>query len=240
MCLKLMSRRHYQLFKKLDIVHNEEDRMRILFTRISFLVTLFKKNKRMTILDDGCGKGELGSALSKLGFTIGIDPASRRVPEWKNTVKTTFLSAAGEALPLRDESIDVIISQQVIEHVEDVDQYLNEAYRVLKKGGILVISFPNKVFPIEGHSKLPFITYLPQSLFQKIMNAFAKRDYRVNRFTYKSIFKTIKSLGFGRIYDTTSEVLRRFFENRPFTRVTIRYYSFVKFTLPSWIWVCLK
>jgi len=235
-----MRRRHYRFFKKLDLVHKEEDRMGILFTRISFLINLFKKNKRITILDDGCGKGELGRELSKLGFTIGIDPASRHIPEWNNTLKTIFLSAAGEALPLRDESVDVIVSQQVIEHVEDVDRYLTEAYRVLKKRGILVISFPNKVFPIEGHSKLPFVTYLPQFLFQKIMNAFAKRDYRVNRFTYKPLFTKIKSLGFGSIYDTTKEVLRRFFWNRSFTRVATRYYSFFKFTLPSWIWVCLK
>lgn len=240
MCLKLMSRRHYRFFKKLDVVHKEEDRMGILFTRLSFIINLFKKNKRITILDDGCGNGELGLELSKLGFTIGIDPASRRIPEWKNTFKITFLSAAGDALPLKDECIDVIVSQQVIEHVEDVDQYLNEAYRVLKKRGILVISFPNKVFPIEGHSKLPFITYLPQSLFQIIMNAFAKRDYLVNRFTYKLIFNKVISIGFKRIYDATKEVLRKFFSNRPFTGVATHYYSFFKFVLPSWVWVCLK
>ena len=239
MCQRLMTRRHYRFFKKLDLVHKEEDRKELLFKRISFLINHFIKNKLILILDDGCGKGEISRQLSYFGFTVGIDPATRRIPEWKNDPNTSFLSASGESLPLKDQSIDVVVSQQVVEHVENVDAYLKEAYRVLKKRGILIISFPNKIFPIEGHTKLPFITYLPQSAFQRIVNVFAKRDYRVNRFTYKSFLHKIRRLGFERVYDVTKNILRRFFSGLG-ARTTARHYSLFRFILPSWNWVCLK
>ncbi len=46
----------------------------------------------------------------------------------------------GQLLPFDDESFDVVISSQVLEHVEEFDKYMNECNRVLKKGGLLFLS----------------------------------------------------------------------------------------------------
>jgi SAM-dependent methyltransferase len=56
-----------------------------------------------------------------------------------NPDANVFLRADG-SLPLEDESVDVVVSSQVLEHVLDVDQYLAECRRVLRKGGTLLLS----------------------------------------------------------------------------------------------------
>ena len=59
--------------------------------------------------------------------------------------------APGEELPYGDESFDVVLLNEVIEHVEDDRQTIREAYRVLAPGGHLVVYAPNRLYPFETH-----------------------------------------------------------------------------------------
>jgi ubiquinone/menaquinone biosynthesis C-methylase UbiE len=87
----------------------------------------------LTILDYGCGVKPYqyivaGVCKEYIGADVGDNP------------KAEINLKAGELLPLESESVDVIISSQVLEHVEEYDKYMSECFRVLKKDGLLFLS----------------------------------------------------------------------------------------------------
>jgi ubiquinone/menaquinone biosynthesis C-methylase UbiE len=70
----------------------------------------------------------------------------------------------GERLPFRDSTFDLVVMDQVIEHVAEQKQVLDEALRVLKSGGALYIACPNYLRFYEPHYKIWFISLLPKFL----------------------------------------------------------------------------
>ena len=70
-----------------------------------------------------------------------------------------FFTGVGEALPFTDNSIDFIVSTDVFEHVQDLQKVLSECHRVLKKGGKLLVVFPQFFQPLEAH--LGMVTKMP-------------------------------------------------------------------------------
>ena len=103
------------------------------------------------VLDLGCGTG-YGTALiaDNAEEVIGLDIALNALP---TTTSTAALFVAGDStrLPLRDQTFDLVISFQVIEHIEDEERYLSEVHRVLTPDGLFIVSTPNKALRL-----LPF------------------------------------------------------------------------------------
>jgi SAM-dependent methyltransferase len=97
------------------------------------------------VLEIGCGTGSfVGSLQSQSKF--GLDPS----PEACRIAVANGVSAIvgiGERVPARNETFDVIICCEVLEHSLSPQRLLNETARVLKKDGLLVISFPNYSHP---------------------------------------------------------------------------------------------
>lgn len=113
-------------------------------------------------LDIGCGKGLITSQIAaKYDIKmIGIDLSKR------HDKGDAFLLADGTRLPFRDGVFSLVTCFSLIEHVLEeprAELYL-EVYRVLCHRGHLLIQLPNRFFPIEQHSFLPFIGYLPPRL----------------------------------------------------------------------------
>lgn len=99
------------------------------------------------LLDVGSGEGYGAAGLAPLaGTVIAIDydqpsavHAARRYPELASLVGNLA------ALPIRNESVDVLTCLQVIEHVWDHRQFLGECRRVLRPGGMLAVTTPNRL-----------------------------------------------------------------------------------------------
>ena len=106
--------------------------------------------RKGTVLDLGCGAGMLIAALPREGATaVGIDvsmtwlvAAKRLIAEFGGV--PVLAAALGEALPVRRDSLDGVISLDVIEHVRDPDAYLSEIDRVVRPGGRVALSTPNR------------------------------------------------------------------------------------------------
>lgn len=83
----------------------------------------------------------------------------------------TFTRADARDLPFPDQSFDLVFSGAVVEHVgprEDQRRFVREACRVGKN---VFMATPNRYFPIEPHSRLPFVGYLPLAWFRKVLEA---------------------------------------------------------------------
>jgi len=81
-----------------------------------------------------------------------------------------FLRADGRALPFRDSSFDYVHSSAVLEHVgcrEYQLRFLREAWRVCRKG--IFITTPNRWFPVEFHTLLPLLHWLPARWFRAVL-----------------------------------------------------------------------
>ena len=99
------------------------------------------------VLDAGCGTGygsaEFPATASVAAMDLSAD-AVRYAREHFGAPHIQFLQAACETLPFADNSFDLITAFEVIEHLERWPRLLTEARRVLKAGGILLVSTPNK------------------------------------------------------------------------------------------------
>ena len=111
------------------------------------------------VLDDGCGTGRLVDELADLGVSAwGIDPVKGRFALWRQRAQRARLARAdGLLLPFPDGFFDAVLSNGVLEHVGEFEpdkaqrrqDYVSEALRVLRPGGVLLLGHPNGACPID-------------------------------------------------------------------------------------------
>ncbi len=111
------------------------------------------------VLDVACGEG-YGSALLARGAAsvVGVDISPQAIDHAKATYarlgNVEFVRASCTSIPLESASIDVAVSFETLEHIAEQAQFLDELARVLKPGGVLLLSCPNK---LEYSDKRAFV-----------------------------------------------------------------------------------
>ncbi|MCF7834543.1 class I SAM-dependent methyltransferase [Candidatus Gracilibacteria bacterium] len=109
----------------------------------------FAKNycKDKVVLDIASGSGYGSFILSKRAKkVIGVDISQESIDYCKKNIKNgnlEFVTGNGKNIPLEDNSCDLIVSFETIEHILEYDNFLSELKRVLQHGGKLIISTPN-------------------------------------------------------------------------------------------------
>lgn len=126
---------------------------------------------------------------------LGIDKAEfflKRYP----AVKAVHYD--GRQMPFADKEFDIVWSNAVIEHVgsrEDQLLFLSEIARVGKKA---FITTPNRHFPIEVHTRLPFVHWLPKKVFDRLVR-FVGKDWAagnyMNLLSRREIVSLLESAG---------------------------------------------
>ena len=163
----------------------------------NYVIQSTKENKSARILDYGCGGGALLTYLRLLGYKniTGIDINSQRINNL-NLIhrkmgfnQEIFHSYDGEKLPYDNSSFDLVLSQQVLEHVQNDEKYFSEAKRILAPEGKFLLDFPHRLVPFDTHTRMWFVHYFPST----VRNFFYNR-YRENRGEYYNSLLNLKSV----------------------------------------------
>ena len=105
--------------------------------------------KNVKILDIGCGGGLLCEPLTRLGAqVVGIDASNKnikiaKIHAKKSDLKINYYCTTPENFNYK-EKFDVVLNMEIVEHVEDVNLFLKESSKFLKKNGIMFIATLNK------------------------------------------------------------------------------------------------
>lgn len=165
-------------------------------------------NNREKVLDVGCGLGVLGQLIKEKynSDVFGIDLAESAIKIARKQGVAAKKSDINDRWPYKESFFDVVVCVQVLEHLYNPDFFFEEAKRVLKNNGFLVISTPNlaawynRIIFLFGYQ--PFFTEV--STIDKTLGLGFTRDMTPNRevvghlriFTLKALIDMSKMYGF--------------------------------------------
>jgi ubiquinone/menaquinone biosynthesis C-methylase UbiE len=189
------------------------DETLIRFTTLRDLVVkaLARNDGPLDVADLGCGAGTQSFVWAERGHRLhGLDISDKFIGIGKERASRAGLSVdfrvgAVTDLPWPDESMDICLAIELLEHVADWRRCLDEFTRVLRRGGALFLTTTNALCPKQQEFDLPFFSWYP---------AWAKRHYErlartsrpelvtyatfpaVNWFTYYGLRRELRKRGF--------------------------------------------
>jgi SAM-dependent methyltransferase len=128
------------------------------------------------VLDFGCGYGRSARVLLQAGVHFwGVDISAAEIEKGREQFavlgldpkRLAVLDPDGRA-PFADASFDVVFTQQVFEHVAELDVAVAEIARLLAPGGVSFHSWPGKWCFVEPHLRAPFVHWLPKGQTRRL------------------------------------------------------------------------
>jgi 2-polyprenyl-6-hydroxyphenyl methylase/3-demethylubiquinone-9 3-methyltransferase len=120
------------------------------------------------VLDVGCGMGVQASIWAADGYCVtGVDIDQSLLQIGKNRAEEKQLNihwvqASAIKLPFADECFDICLSIELLEHIADWQTSLSELNRVVKPGGLVLLTTTNKICPFQNEFNLPFYSWWPK------------------------------------------------------------------------------
>lgn len=112
-------------------------------TRIQIFINMVNSvGNDLKILDVGCGDGVISEPIMKMGNYVAALELPTVATLAKKCKVSTVMAGDAEQLAFASESFDLVIASEVVEHLWQPKSFLNEAYRVLKPAGYLIIETP--------------------------------------------------------------------------------------------------
>jgi 2-polyprenyl-3-methyl-5-hydroxy-6-metoxy-1,4-benzoquinol methylase len=181
-----------------------------------------------TILDVGCNGGAFTIECAKAvgaRHVYGIEIDEKLAVSARSLGIDVALVDASKPFPHTDNFFDVIIANQILEHVLDTDTMLNECFRVLKNGGTLVLSSPNLGSLVQrvliATGRQPTTLHVSEVQVGNFLYGIATKKEHVHAFTLKALEDLLKyhkfiiekscGSGFYPVKPPASELLARIF-----------------------------
>jgi SAM-dependent methyltransferase len=151
-----------------------------------FLTSMKIPSKELAI-DIGCGAGSNLNILSSKGIhTIGLDHSLYALTLIKRRLELPLINGDLNKLPFRSNSIGLFVAMDVLEHVDNDVDGISELYRVLKKGGNLILTVPafKSLWGIQdvvtGHKR----RYSKEEILTKLVRG----GFEILSFSYFNLF----------------------------------------------------
>lgn len=176
--------------------------------RFDYFVPFIKKDYKNRILISGCLIGGEMIEAKKYGFReiFGteinrkyVDIASKGLAT-EQCFHVDFYD--GKILPYSNEFFGTICSGHIIEHTPSPFKYLKEHLRVLKRGGIFFIEFPNRYYKTELHTNLFSFEWLPKIIRNLVLKIISSKIFFTNlpnKHLYFTIYKTLSPVSIWQI-----------------------------------------
>lgn len=164
---------------------------------------LKKPLKEVSVLDVGSGQGEYSFELAKhVKKVVGVEPYREPyevsiLGNMRSRSKIEFYNVPIEKFRSK-EKFDLVLCLTVIEHMPNAEKSFQQIFKLLKRGGVIYLTAPNRLWPVESHYKLLFLSWLPAPL----ANLYMRLSGRGKSYTDSAYSKTY----FG---------MRAFFEQFP-------------------------
>ncbi len=127
----------YDVSRRIDLIFN-------------YLLDHIQTPENASVLEIGCGTGKISAQICQRPWKLTVNDISDKLCQGvAETLNCAYLAGDCQQLACKDESFDIIISSECIEHTLDPWAALKEMHRVLKKNGYLIVTTPNKIwFPV--------------------------------------------------------------------------------------------
>lgn len=146
--------------------------------RLEMIMASVGERMQGKVLENGCGIGMYVHHLEPhCGAVFGMEFDLERARQAR-LLSQNVLGSASEFLPFPSNTFDVILSHEVLEHVQDDRRAVVEMVRTTRPGGRIVIFVPNRGYPFETHGiiwkgryrfgNIPLINYLPRQLRDRL------------------------------------------------------------------------
>ena len=175
--------------------------------------------ENVAILDHGCNQAFTLLYLAARGFTniYGVDLKESKCAMLNGFTRkvlgisgTRFHDFDGDVIPLPDGSVNLVVSQTVVEHVEPhlLEKYYQEAARVLAQGGKAYYDIPVRLNLFDSHTGLWVLHYLPRSVWLFFVGVLrgAKSKEWARQYLFLRSGRTLKNIAkktFGNVEDIT-------------------------------------
>ena len=136
----------------------------------AFLARQGQKSSGLSVVDIGCGPGAQALLWASRGFNVrALDISADFVAAGKEAAKELgleidFQIGTATELPWGDESVDICLAPELLEHVPEWDSCLDEFVRILRPGGLLFVNTSNKLCPVQNEFNLPLYSWYPSWL----------------------------------------------------------------------------
>lgn len=192
--------KHYPLASKSEIdkqVLDWEHKAEVSKSLVDFFIQRVGEVKNKKILDVGFGSGGIVVAFSLAGGVLSgveVDTELGEIAKKNllaNKVTADLQIYDGENFPFPDSFFDHVVSFSVLEHVSFPDKVIKEMLRVLKPGGRILLTLPNKYYPKETHSLVYFVSYMPRSLANLYLKLLKRSPLEHDNLHFYSYFDII-------------------------------------------------
>lgn len=219
---------------------------------VDLILKTMRENGRegpFRVADVGGGAGTLARTFARAGHYVTCVDISKDLLEVgkkradEEGLEMEFINCSATSTPVPDASLDICVVPELLEHVVEWRECLDEAARMLRHGGLLYLSTTNKLCPVQEEFTLPFYSWYP---------GFLKRRYErlavttrpevanyakypaVNWFTFYSLRKYLITRGFSRFLDRLDMIvilsegsskasLAKWIRRIPFFRVAVQF-----------------
>jgi len=172
-------------------------------------------SKNKIILDIACGEGYGSAKLAvKAKEVIGVDISPEAIQHAKqkyNKKNLSFKIGNCSNIPLKNKSVDMIVSFETIEHHNEHDKMLKEIKRVLKKGGVLIMSSPDKLnYSEKPNYNNPFhVSELYEEQFKELISNYFKNSvFYGQRVLYGSNILSESKSTLTKVYNQEGDIIK--------------------------------